>query len=274
MGNNVIEETSLKLIEELSYCDECKSNEVQLELVDVFISNCRNLLTLDFVNPNFKKEDIDSLLISIKNTLMLISRQAKVKDYDALSDIFITKLPGIRRLIGSTIEAILDGDPASDSSEEIVKSYPGFLAILHYRVANELYKLGLKNIARYISEIAHQKTGIDINPGATIGSHFFIDHGTGIVIGETAVVGNNVKLYQGVTLGAISLSKGKMLKGSKRHPTVEDDVTIYSNASILGGNTIIGKGSTIGANVYLTDSIPPNSRVYLSESGIKFEIKK
>jgi hypothetical protein len=103
MGNNVIEETSLKLIEELSYCDECKSNEVQLELVDVFISNCRNLLTLDFVNPNFKKEDIDSLLISIKNTLMLISRQAKVKDYDALSDIFITKLPGIRRLIGSTI---------------------------------------------------------------------------------------------------------------------------------------------------------------------------
>ncbi|MCI5606640.1 MAG: serine O-acetyltransferase EpsC [Treponema sp.] len=166
----------------------------------------------------------------------------------------IEEIPEIRRLIRlDTISAYM-GDPAARSNEEVILSYPGLEAILIYRIAHFLYKNGVPLIPRIMSEHVHGKTGIDIHPGATIGESFFIDHGTGVVIGETCIIGNNVKIYQGVTLGALSVKKN--LKDKKRHPTIEDDVTIYANATILGGKTTIGKGSIIGGNTWVTDSVP------------------
>jgi serine O-acetyltransferase len=154
----------------------------------------------------------------------------------------------------------LSGDPAAGSLDEVVISYPGFFAICLYRFAHEFYQMGVPILPRVLTEYGHQITGVDIHPGATIGSHFCIDHGTGIVIGETTIIGENVKIYQGVTLGAMSISVD--VKGKKRHPTIEDNVVIYSNATILGGETIIGRNSVIGGNVWLTESVPADSRVY------------
>jgi serine O-acetyltransferase len=156
-------------------------------------------------------------------------------------------------------EAIAKHDPAAASAEEVIMAYPGFYAIAVYRLSHEIYKLKVKMLPRLFTEYAHSKTGIDIHPGATIGEGFFIDHGTGIVIGETATIGNNVKIYQGVTIGAL-LAKGK--QETKRHPAIEDDVIIYAGATILGGDTVIGQGSIIGGNVWLTNSVPANSFVY------------
>jgi serine O-acetyltransferase len=157
-------------------------------------------------------------------------------------------------------EAIEEGDPAAESVEEVVSAYPGFHAIAIYRIAHEFYALEVPIFPRLLSELAHQRTGIDIHPGATIGRSFFIDHGTGIVIGETSVIGERVKIYQGVTLGALSVEKS--LSASKRHPTIENGVVIYSNATILGGETVIGHDSVIGGNVWLTESVLPYSVVY------------
>jgi serine O-acetyltransferase len=157
-------------------------------------------------------------------------------------------------------EAIEAGDPAAKNRDEVIRSYPGFYAISIYRVANSMHRLNVPFIPRILTEIAHSKTGIDIHPGATIGNHFFIDHGTGVVIGETTQIGDFVKLYQGVTLGALSVSKG--MAEIKRHPTIEDHVVIYAGATILGGKTTIGKNSIIGGNVWLTESVPENSVVY------------
>lgn len=176
----------------------------------------------------------------------------KLAEHTALA--LLEELPEIKRKITLDVEAVFKGDPAAKSKEEIILSYPGLEAILIYRIANFLYTNGVPIIPRIMSEYIHGKTGIDINPGATIGESFFIDHGTGIVIGETTVIGNNVKIYQGVTLGALSVKKE--LKNKKRHPTIEDDVTIYAGATILGGETIIGRGSTIGGNTWVTHSIP------------------
>ena len=176
----------------------------------------------------------------------------KLAEHTALA--LLEELPEIKRKITLDVEAVFKGDPAARSKEEIILSYPGLEAILIYRIANFLYTNGVPIIPRIMSEYIHGKTGIDINPGATIGESFFIDHGTGIVIGETTVIGNNVKIYQGVTLGALSVKKE--LKNKKRHPTIEDDVTIYAGATILGGETTIGKGSTIGGNTWVTHSIP------------------
>ena len=174
---------------------------------------------------------------------------------------FMREIPNIRKMIKLDIEAHYEGDPAALNRDQIIISYPGIYAILIYRIANVLAKMNVLVIPRMMAEFAHRETGIDINPNAEIGESFFIDHGTGVVIGETATIGKNVKIYQGVTLGALSLRKGKHLKGIKRHPTIEDNVTIYSNASILGGDTIIGKNSVIGSNVFITQSIPENSIV-------------
>jgi serine O-acetyltransferase len=171
------------------------------------------------------------------------------------------KLPKIREMLKKDVEAHFEGDPAAYNHDQIIISYPGIYAILIYRIAHALDELGVMVIPRMMSEFAHRETGIDINPKAIIGESFFIDHGTGVVIGETAIIGDHVKIYQGVTLGAMSLRKGQKLKGKKRHPTIEDHVTIYSNASILGGDTVIGKNSVIGSNVFITDSIPMNSIV-------------
>ena len=173
----------------------------------------------------------------------------------------VTKLPQIARQVQMDLEATFDGDPAAGSREEILFSYPGLFAILVYRVAHELYRLHIPILPRMMSEYAHSHTGIDIHPGAKIGEYFFIDHGTGIVVGETAVIGNRVKLYQGVTLGALSPRDGHHSRPGKRHPTVEDDVTIYSGASILGGETVIGQGSVVGGDTFLTDSVQKDTRV-------------
>ena len=174
---------------------------------------------------------------------------------------FISKLPKIQSMIFKDLEAELQGDPAASSKEEIIFSYPGIYAIFIYRIAHVLYKLNVPFIPRIMTEHAHSKTGIDINPGAKIGEYFFIDHGTGIVIGETTEIGNNVKIYQGVTLGALSTMKGQALSGVKRHPTIEDNVVIYANATILGGETVVGKNSVVAGNTFVTESIPENTKV-------------
>ena len=174
---------------------------------------------------------------------------------------FLEHLPKIRQLLHTDLEAAYQGDPSAFNRDQIVVSYPGFYAIAIHRIAHELLVLGVPLIPRMMSEYAHRHTGIDINPGAIIGKSFFIDHGTGVVIGETAVIGNNVKIYQGVTLGALSTKGGQALKGVRRHPTIEDNVTIYAGASILGGETIIGANSTVGSNVFITGSLPKNSKV-------------
>lgn len=176
---------------------------------------------------------------------------------------FAPELPGIRRLLETDILAAFEGDPAARSIDEVLACYPGITAIIHYRIAHQLHRLGLPIIARIIAEIAHSSTGIDIHPGAQIGNGFFIDHGTGVVVGETAVIGERVRLYHGVTLGAKRFTvdeSGGLVKGNARHPIVEDDVVIYANATILGRVTI-GRGSVIGGNVWLTRSVPPGSQV-------------
>jgi len=177
------------------------------------------------------------------------------------------ELPRLRALLQEDLQAAYDGDPAAESIEEIVFSYPSIEAITCYRIARELAVRRAPLVPRIISEYAHTQTGIDIHPGAKIGKSFFIDHGTGVVIGSTTVIGDNVKIYQGVTLGALSIPRdqcGELIRNSKRHPTIEDDVTIYAGATILGGETVVGRGSIIGGNVWLTESVPPCSRVTYS----------
>ena len=187
---------------------------------------------------------------------------------------FIDKLQKIRELLQTDAEAAWAGDPAALSKDEVIVAYPFLEATAVQRCAHELYKQKIALIPRIMTEWAHARTGIDIHPGAKIGSHFFIDHGTGCVIGETCEIGNHVKMYQGVSLVARSLAAGQLLKGVKRHPTVEDNVTIYANATIIGGETVIGEGSTIGANVFLLHSVPPNSRVVYEEVNVKITPKK
>ncbi|MBO7721219.1 MAG: serine acetyltransferase [Kiritimatiellae bacterium] len=187
-------------------------------------------------------------------------------DPRSVAGAFVARLPEIKRLVDTDVTAAYEGDPAATSPMEVVMAYPGLYAVTVHRIAHELYRLKVPIIPRVMSEQAHSKTGIDIHPGAVIGERFFIDHGTGVVVGETTVIGRNVKLYQGVTLGALSFDKdpvtGALVKGVKRHPNVEDNVVIYAGATILGGETTIGHDSEIGGNVWLKDSVPPNSRVY------------
>ncbi len=171
---------------------------------------------------------------------------------------FLRQIPGIRQSMQLDLDAFLQGDPAADSPEEIIISYPGYYAIFVYRLANSLYRAGVPVLPRMMTELAHSRTGIDIHPGAAIGESFFIDHGTGIVIGQTTHISHHVKLYQGVTLGALSTRKGAALKNIKRHPTLESHVTVYAGATILGGDTVIGHGVTIGANAFVTASVAEN----------------
>lgn len=180
---------------------------------------------------------------------------------DGICRRFFQKLPKIQKMLLMDVEAGFDGDPAAMSKEEIIFSYPGFFAILVYRLAHELYVEEVPFIPRTMTEYAHTKTGIDINAGAEIGESFFIDHGTGVVIGETTTIGNHVKIYQGVTLGALSTRDGQLLSGKKRHPTIEDNVTIYANSTILGGETVIGANTVVGGNTFITRSVAPDTRV-------------
>jgi serine O-acetyltransferase len=218
---------------------------------------------------------IGSIAADLEKDVAMLMPQA---DAQEVVRKFVERLDFVRRTVDTDVQAAYEGDPAAMSPMEVVMAYPGVYAVTVHRLAHELYRLGVPVIPRIMSEIAHSKTGIDIHPGATIGERFFIDHGTGVVIGETTVIGRNVKIYQGVTLGALSFDKdpvtGALVKGIKRHPNVEDDVVIYAGATILGGKTVIGRGSEIGGNVWLKDSVPPNSRVYNKPPAPEIRTKK
>ncbi len=188
----------------------------------------------------------------------------------AVTDEFLGSIPRLREILATDAQAAFEGDPAAGSVDEIIFCYPGYLAITIYRISHELHRLGVPLVPRIMSEYAHSLTGIDIHPGAEISNYFFIDHGTGVVIGETTHIGRNVKIYQGVTLGALSTRGGQSLRGSKRHPTLQDDVMVYPNASILGGDTVVGRGATINGNVFVTQSVPPNTRVSVKHPELQY----
>ena len=207
-----------------------------------------------------------NLSMLMEDVLFNLSRQAGIvlgdeQQGNQLCLDFFDRIPQIRAKLQTDLQAAFDGDPAATGKEEIILSYPGLYAITVYRLAHELYLLGLPMIPRMMTEHAHSVTGIDIHPGASIGAYFFIDHGTGIVIGETTVIGENVKIYQGVTLGGLSTRGGQSLRGKRRHPTIEDNVTIYANATILGGETVIGHDCVIGSSVFITESVAPGTTV-------------
>lgn len=249
---------------------------------------CEDLLKILF--PGFHDDDVilDGTLaqLTAERMLSIIRRlQEQVRKSVRIGDPktptgktvpimkrFVRAIPAVRELLKHDVEAALDGDPSVRLQDEIILSFPFIEAIAIQRLAHRLYKEGAPIIPRMMTEWAHARTGIDIHPGASIGTHFFIDHGTGVVIGETCVIGNHVKLYHGVTLGARSFAKdetGHIIKGTKRHPNVEDQVTIYPNSTILGGETTLGENSTIGANVFLMHSVPPNSLVLYEPTGLQ-----
>ena len=235
---------------------------------------CKEMLS--FLFPHFSEKEFHSVDDNLSQLEGLNGRLIRIIDLLGkdnpgnsveIAEKFASRLPRIYNDLWRDARGICQGDPAATGINEVIISYPGFLAIAIYRLAHEFYEMKLPIIPRIMTEYAHGKTGIDINPGATIGSPFIIDHGTGIVIGESCIIGKNVKIYQGVTLGALSVKKS--LAQTKRHPTIEDDVIIYSEAVILGGKTVIGKKSIIGGNTWVTHSVPPNSVVYAkNESGI------
>lgn len=241
-------------------CSECPSPRV----IQQFFEDLLGLLFPEYrVEKINDKSQIEAALKGLKlNLSSILERNPHLHSGVGakLAESFFHNLEDVFDWVHQDVDAMFAGDPAAKSRTEILRSYPGFYAISAYRIANSLHKQGVKLIPRMITEFAHSRTGIDIHPGATIGQYFCIDHGTGVVIGETTKIGNHVKIYQGVTLGALSVDKADA--DNKRHPTIEDDVVIYSGATILGGNTIIGKGSVIGGNVWLTKSVMPKSKVY------------
>jgi serine O-acetyltransferase len=281
-----------------SYCDVGGINHLDssnLPSKRVIAAICDDLLQLLF--PGFFSEEVVSSeelplitnerIASIRERLGAeLRRSVRLKNPEStdhraeaneLCCGFLRKIPEVRQLLQTDVEAAYEGDPAARSFEEIIVAYPFLEAIAIQRLANLLYRDGVPLIPRMMTEWAHSRTGIDIHPGAQIGSHFFIDHGTGVVIGETCVIGSHVKLYHGVTLGARSFAKddqGHIVKGTKRHPNVEDNVTIYPNATILGGDTTIGARSTIGANVFVMQSVPPDTLMALGEQEHRVHNKK
>lgn len=241
-------------------CSDCPSPQV----IQQFFEETLGLLFPEYAVQKAKsEEEVAARLTLLKETLSTILNRNKHLHQGDGSEIaakFFKKLDTVFDWVHQDVQAMYDGDPAAKSKTEILRCYPGFYAIAAYRIAHQLHRLGVKLIPRMITEIAHNKTGIEIHPGAKIGQYFCIDHGTGVVIGETTIIGDHVKIYQGVTLGALSVDKADA--DIKRHPTIEDHVVIYAGATILGGKTVIGKNSTIGGNVWLTKSVPANSKVY------------
>lgn len=280
---NHIEAAAVKLNEnygrqEIFHVDEGEKLPNRAEIISI-LSDIRKIIFPGFFgDENIAVVSLESLA---KTTLAVVYeklyKQLKIafsyenksgnsEDIDAKAKStalsFIDRISDIQELILKDVEAELEGDPAAASKEEIVFCYPGIYAISVYRIAHVLYELKVPFIPRIMTEHAHGKTGIDINPGARIGEYFFIDHGTGIVIGETTVIGNHVKIYQGVTLGALSTMKGQALSGIKRHPTIEDNVVIYANTTVLGGETVIGHDSVVAGNTFVTASIPANTKAF------------
>lgn len=224
----------------------------------------------------------DQLTVQIGRALRHDARAAEdcdsVQDFEALGQaktlLFLDQLPELRHVFATDVQAAFDGDPACKTPHEVIFCYPGLEAITVFRLAHLLYELNIPFIPRMMTEWAHRETGIDIHPGATIGNHFFIDHGTGVVIGETCEIGNHVKLYQGVTLGALSFATdgdGNLVRGTKRHPTIEDHVVVYANATILGGRTTVGHDSIIGSSVWLTHSVDPGTTVVLEKPRLRMK---
>lgn len=249
-----------KIHEAHQECSDCPSPKV----VQQFFEELLGLLFPEYAVQKAKSEDeVSARLILLKETLSSILARNNHLHQSEGSHLALQFFAGLEQIfdwVHQDVDAMYEGDPAAKSKTEILRSYPGFYAIAAYRIANLLHQLGIKLIPRMITEIAHSRTGIDIHPGATIGQYFCIDHGTGVVIGETTRIGNHVKIYQGVTLGALSVDKADA--DMKRHPTIEDHVVIYAGATILGGKTTIGQNSVIGGNVWLTKSVPSNSKVY------------
>lgn len=257
---------------------------VSHETVIRLISQLQNLIFAGFFNSNNLKKDtleyetgfiLENVFheLKIQCAIALTSAESPVamkKHTEELVYSFLEKLPEIREILATDVEATYNGDPASTNSDEIILCYPGLYAIMVNRLAHELFLLGVPLIPRLMTEHAHSITGIDIHPGASIGRYFFIDHGTGIVIGETTEIGDHVKIYQGVTLGALSTRGGQSLRSVKRHPTIRDGVTIYSGASILGGETCIGKDVVIGSNAFIVKSVPDKMRVSVLNPELQF----
>lgn len=219
---------------------------------------------------------IEDVMFNLNKQMNIIFREsleeeAAQEKAQMLSLEFFREIPRVRAVAQTDVEAFFDGDPAAFSVDEIIFCYPGLFAVTVYRLAHVLYTLGVPMLPRIMTEHAHSVTGIDINPGACIGNYFFIDHGTGIVVGETTVIGDHVKIYQGVTLGALTTRGGQSLRGKKRHPTIEDNVTIYAGASILGGGTVIGRDCVIGSNVFITHSIPACTTVSVKSQELQFK---
>lgn len=249
-----------------------KENILNKELIIRITEKIRGLLFPGFFyNNKVVEDDYLSFIVGeqLEDIHYVLKKQIEIalndsdskKTAEEVVESFIGAIPKIREYLDTDVKAAFDGDPAAYSTDEIIFSYPGLYAITTYRIAHELYTLGVPMIPRIMTEHAHSITGIDINPGAKIGKYFFIDHGTGIVIGETTEIGDNVKIYQGVTLGALSTRKGQQLKGIKRHPTIGNNVTIYSGTSILGGETVIGDDAVIGGNSFITSSVEAGSKV-------------
>ena len=214
---------------------------------------------------------IEDVIFNLNRQVSLVLQDKEASERICLA--FFREIPQVRALLQTDLQAAFDGDPAASGKEEVIFCYPGLFAIAVYRLAHVLYTLGVPMIPRIMTEYAHSVTGIDIHPGANVGEYFFIDHGTGIVIGETTVIGKRVKVYQGVTLGALSTRGGQNLRGKRRHPTIEDNVTIYAGASILGGNTVIGANSVIGSNAFITESVAPNTTVTPKNKEMQFNTK-
>ncbi|MCI5795219.1 MAG: serine acetyltransferase [Ruminococcus sp.] len=295
--NNEIEEKINKLIKKL-ICDyECGRtiDEVKTfdhpdeEVVIEIIGSLRKILFPGYYrnksyrvytvrnNVSMLTEDVAFKLINQIRIVLRYDEKYENADESVITEKaeeitfeFLGKLPKIREYVETDVQAAFDGDPAAYNKDEIIYSYPGLYAIIVNRLAHELFLLGVPLIPRIMTEHAHSKTGIDIHPGASIGRYFFIDHGTGIVIGETTTIGDNVKVYQGVTLGALSTRGGQSLKNKKRHPTIEDNVTIYSGASILGGQTVVGRNAVIGGNAFITSSVPEGAKVSIGNQELRY----
>ena len=229
-------------------------NNISMLLEDVIYNLIKQISIVLKYSPDYENADQEN-----------ISRAA-----EDLTFAFLEKIPKIREYIETDVQAAFDGDPAAYNKDEIIFTYPGLFATLTARIAHELYLLNIPLIPRIMTEYAHSQTGIDIHPGTTIGKYFFIDHGTGIVIGETTIIGDHVKIYQGVTLGALSTRGGQQLKNKKRHPTIMDNVTIYSGASILGGDTVVGKNVVVGGNAFITTSIPEGAKVSIRNQELMY----
>ena len=218
---------------------------------------------------------MEDVMYNLNREIRLVLQNEGIEDAEYKAQevclAFFGEIPKIRALVQTDVQAAYDGDPAATSKDEVIFCYPGLFAITVYRLAHVLYTLGVPMIPRIMTEHAHGITGIDIHPGATVGDHFFIDHGTGIVIGETTVIGSHVKIYQGVTLGGITTRGGQSLRGKKRHPTIEDNVTIYAGASVLGGETVIGRECVIGSNAFITQSVPPCTTVSMKMQELQYK---